>query len=157
MDIKNFLDGVCKEIKYESVRKPISEELESHIQEIKEDYIKLEGLEENVAEEKAIKQMGEPNEIGKKLNKIHRPKFDWKLMILVGVLMGFGIFISAIKQSELSNSYIGNTIIYMIVGLIIGIAIYFFDYRKLKKYSNVIYVLASIILLLPLIRIRVFY
>ena len=157
MDIKNFLDGVCKEIKYEPVRKPISEELESHIQEIKEDYIKLEGLEENVAEEKAIKQMGEPNEIGKKLNKIHRPKLDWKLMILVGVLMGFGIFISAIKQSELSNSYIGNTIIYMIVGLIIGIAIYFFDYQKLKKYSNVIYVLASIILLLPLIRIRVFY
>ena len=48
----------------------ISEELENHIEESKENYIR-DGLEEKEAEEKAIVQMGNAEEIGKKLNKIH--------------------------------------------------------------------------------------
>ena len=43
------------------------------------------------AEEKAVEAMGNPENIGKKLNKIHRPKFDWKLGIvsLIPTVMGF--------------------------------------------------------------------
>ena len=70
MDIKNFLDKVCGEIKYRPVRKGICEELKSHIQEIEEEYTNK-GIPENEAEEKAVLQMGAPEEIGKKLNKIH--------------------------------------------------------------------------------------
>ncbi len=39
MDIKGFLNNVCQEIKYEPIRKEIVDELENHIQEIKEEYI----------------------------------------------------------------------------------------------------------------------
>ena len=67
MDTKEFLNGVCKEIKYTPARKDIAEELETHIEEIKEEYLKS-GVIENEAEEKAILQMGEAEEIGKKLN-----------------------------------------------------------------------------------------
>ena len=148
MDIKNFLSKVCNEIKYEPVKESISEELNTHIQDIKENYISN-GLNEKHAEEKAVAQMGEAEEIGKKLNKIHRPKLDWKLIILIGILLGFGLCISVLKQPMTSNSHVRNTIIYIFIGVIIGTGIYFFDYRKIKKYSNIIYIISSILLLLP--------
>ena len=69
MQIKEFLDSVCEQIKYKPIRENIAEELKNHIEESKENYMR-EGLEETIAEEKAIEQMGEAQEIGKKLNKI---------------------------------------------------------------------------------------
>ena len=50
MDIKNFLDKVCGEIKYRPVRKGICEELKSHIQEIKEEYTNKDGNKVNTIE-----------------------------------------------------------------------------------------------------------
>ena len=40
LDIKGFLNNVCQEIKYKPIRKGIADELENHIQEIKEEYRK---------------------------------------------------------------------------------------------------------------------
>ena len=150
MDIKTYLNNVCKEIKYEPAKKAISEELELHIKEIKEDYIK-DGIDEKIAEEKAVHQMGSAEEIGKSLNKIHRPQLDWKLLILVAILMGFSLIISILKQPTGNDTYIISTIIYMLVGIIMGIGIYLFDYRKLKKHSFLIYLLATIIMIMPII------
>ena len=151
MDIKNFLDKVCGEIKYRPVRKGICEELKSHIQEIKEEYTNK-GIPENEAEEKAVFQMGIPEEIGRKLNKIHKPKLDWKLLLLMVILMGFGVFVAILKQPIMNENYIGSTIIYMTIGVILSIGIYFFDYKLLKKYSTVIYIIASILMILPMIQ-----
>ena len=146
MDIKSFLNNVCKEIKYEPAKKSISEELELHIKEIKEDYIN-DGLDEKTAEEKAVHQMGSAEEIGKSLNKIHRPQLDWKLLILIGILMGFSLFISILKESTGNDTYLVSTISYMVIGFIISIGIYLSDYRNLKKHSSLLYVFATIILL----------
>ena len=151
MDIKNFLDKVCGEIKYKPVRKGISEELKSHIQEIKEEYINK-GISKSEAEEKAVSQMGIPEEIGRKLNKIHKPKLDWKLFLLMIILMGFGVFVAILKQPIMNDNYIGSTIIYMTIGLILSIGIYFFDYKLLKKYSTMIYIIASVLMILPIIQ-----
>ena len=151
LDIKNFLDKVCGEIKYRPVRKGICEELKSHIQEIKEEYTNK-GIPENEAEEKAVLQMGVPEEIGKKLNKIHKPKLDWKLLLLLIILMGFGVFVAILKQPIMNDNYIESTIIYMIIGTILSIGIYFFDYKLLKKYSTTIYIIASILMILPIIQ-----
>ena len=151
MDIKNFLDTVKNEIKYEPIRKNIEEELKSHIEDAKDDLMSK-GLEENEAEEKAVEAMGNPVDIGKKLNKIHRPKFDWKLGILVLILLGYGIFI-AILQKDTSNSpnMVFNILKYTVIGLILCIGVYFIDYRKIKKYSTLIYIVATAIMLMPYI------
>ena len=151
MDIKNFLDKVCGEIKYRPVRKGICEELKSHIQEIEEEYTNK-GIPENEAEEKAVLQMGVPEEIGKKLNKIHKPKLDWKLLLMMAILMGFGVFVATLKQKNTNDNYIQSTIIYMIIGTILSIGIYFFDYKLLKKYSTTIYIIALILMILPIIQ-----
>ena len=128
MDIKNFLKIVCEQIKYAPARKGIAEELENHIQEIKEDYINC-GIKEIEAEEKAVAQMGKAEEIGKKLNKIHRPKFDWKLAILILILVGFGLLVAILKSNE-GYTYIGQELIYIIIGIALSVGIYFLIIEK---------------------------
>ena len=147
MQIKDFLDNVCEQIKYKPIREDIAEELESHIEESKEDYMK-EGIEEKLAEEKAIEQMGKAEEIGKELNKIHRPKLDWKLLLIVGILLCFGFLVVLIRVNNgldgyVSTSNIGKYLIFLVIGIVLGTIIYFLDYRKLIKYSNILYLIAT--------------
>ena len=149
MQIKEFLDSVCEQIKYKPIRKNISEELQNHIEESKENYIK-EGLEEQIAEEKAIKQMGEAQEIGKKLNKIHRPKLDWKLLLILMILLCFSGLVVLIKSRNdielfgMEGESIKKFIMFVIIGMVVSIPIYFINYTKIKKYSNLLYLLATL-------------
>ena len=149
LQIKEFLDSVCEQIKYKPIRKNISEELQNHIEESKENYIK-EGLEEQVAEEKAIKQMGEAQEIGKKLNKIHRPKLDWKLLLILMILLCFSGLVVLIKSRNdielfgAEGESIKKFVTFVIIGMVVSIPIYFINYTKIKKYSNLLYLLATL-------------
>lgn len=151
LDIKNFLNTVCNQIKYKPIRESISDELKNHIEEIKEELVSK-GMEPKKAEEKAINQMGSAEEIGKKLNKVHRPKLDWKLLILVIILIGFGLIVAILQQSTVKDNRIGKTCSYMIMGILLSIGIYFVDYRKMKNYSNLIYIIATLIMFLPFLK-----
>lgn len=142
---KEFLENVCNQIKYKPIREDISEELSLHIQEQKEEYIK-EGLGEKIAEEKAVSNMGEADEIGKKLNKIHKPKFDWLLFLLVAVLIGFGFLVTIIKQQKTGNYCLDTHIIFFIASFIICIGIYFLDYRKVLNHPGIIYGITTIMI-----------
>lgn len=137
LQIKEFLNTVCEQIKYKTIRNSISEELENHIKESKENYIQ-DGLEEREAEEKAIIQMGSAEKIGKSLNKIHRPKLDWKLLIILIILLGFGFLVAFTRASSTVSdgyNYIERYVSALIVGSIFSIFIYFIDYTKIMKYS----------------------
>ena len=154
LDIKGFLNNVCQEIKYKPIIKGIADELENHIQEIKEEYIET-GMNEAEAEEKAVKQMGEAKTIGKELNKVHKPKLDWKLLLITVILIYFGILVDMIRANNLlKNSITGEIIRYVIflgVGIIPSCIIYFTDYKKLKKYSNTIYIIATLSIFLAML------
>lgn len=140
MNAKEFLNNVSKEIKYKPANRPITEELENHIEEAKKDYL-CKGYSANEAEEMSVEQMGNAKKIGKELNKIHRPKLDWVLIGLIIILFSFRISLSVNSTTNYIN------VKYLIVGLICGTIIYFFDYRKTKNCSNLIYFTASMILI----------
>ena len=163
MQTKEFLNTVCEQIKYKPIRNSISEELENHIEESKENYIE-EGMQEKEAEEKAIAQMGNAEIIGKELNKIHRPRLDWKLLIILVVLLIFGFVISYIITENEHTEMMQNmkegvseyiTTNYMIkyacfVGLsfAIGIIIYLCDYKKIKNKPLILYIIATVVIIL---------
>lgn len=147
MRIKEFLDSVCDEIRYKPITADIQEELELHIKDGKQYYIEN-GFSEVEAEEKAVLNMGNAEEIGKRLNRIHRPKLDWILLILVGILVSFGILMAYITLKRTENiGRFGKHIGVLLIGIILGIFIYRFDYRKIKKYSLHIYIVTSIIII----------
>ena len=102
MNAKEFLNNVSKEIKYKPANKPITEELESHIEEAKKDYL-CKGYSANEAEEMAVEQMGNAKKIGKELNKIHRPKLEWVLIGLIIILFSFRISLSVNSTTNYIN------------------------------------------------------
>lgn len=153
MRTKEFLNEVCKQIKYEPASESIAEELEGHIEDIKSEYM-CKGYTEKEAEEKAIEQMGDAKQIGKKLNKMYGPKLDWKLLVLICILMFFGMLSAGILFKSVSQFTPGGLfenrlfiqyIIALAIGSILSGAIYFTDYKKISKYSLLIYI-AGIIL-----------
>lgn len=146
MQINEFLDKVCNQIKYKPIRNEIVQEVESHIKESKEDYIEK-GMHEKEAEEKAIVQMGNADEIGKRLNKIHKPKLNIQLLILVLILLEFGFLANYLDYTD---KWKLNFII-LILSVIPFVTIYFFDYRKLVKHSNLMYAIPTTMLLYSMI------
>ena len=154
MPIKDFLEKVCNEIKYKPIREEISKELENHIEEAKEGYMHKGENEEN-AINKAISDMGDAEVIGKTLNKIHRPKLDYKLFILLLILLCFTFLVAWIKTtshvfSEGEGPFFIKRIVYLIIGFILGLTIYFMDYTKIAKYSNYIYIVSSLLIIYTL-------
>lgn len=157
MNTKEFLDNVCSNIKYQPVSNQIKEELRTHIDEVKEEKIE-EGYSAKEAEELAVNQMGNAKEIGKKLNKIHRPKLDWITLILVIVLIFLsGSYMKFIPSNFFSAFYEKNVLelneiitakiecVLFSCAILFAIGLYFFDYRKICKHSKSLYILATLL------------
>ncbi|WP_270563852.1 FtsW/RodA/SpoVE family cell cycle protein [Clostridium beijerinckii] len=156
--IENYLKDVCSYIKNKDVHQEISDEIRNHISEITDEYIN-DGLEEVESIDKAIERFGSAYECGTRLNKVHRAKPDITTIILAMALASIGIF-TMYSMSENSSAVYDlalNNIIGLIIGGIIGIGIYFFDYRKLKKYSYYIYWLSIIILIISSMKANIYH
>ena len=89
--VAEFLKHVLEQIKYKKIHPYIRQELEDHIESLKEAYEK-EGLTEEAAYEKAITQMGDATIVGKELHEKHKPRCEWSLLILFSLLIGIGLF-----------------------------------------------------------------
>jgi len=162
MQIREYIDNVCNQIRYKPIRKEIAEELTNHLEECKENYIQ-DGMKETEAELNAVKQMGDAEKIGKQLNKIHRPKLDIKLILIIGMVLFFSILVVLTRVNSLNYSIIDSNgvnsveteqtqvskfFIALLLGIGASILIYFFDYRKLNKISNYLYIGATLSLIL---------
>ena len=160
MNTKEFIDKVCKEIKYKPANKQIADELKTHIEELKNDNL-CKWLSEDEAEEIAVEQMGDAQKIGKSLNKIHRPKLDWITFIISLAFICFGgqIYSLLDLKSYWTTNYSADWNIYykfacieLVLGVIFSIFIFFYDYRKILKYSKAIFILATILNIIAYIK-----
>lgn len=131
--ITAFLDEVCRHIKYKKIHEEIRAELTEHI---------LENAENgNICIEEAILQMGNSVEIGERLNKEHKPQTEWSIIVLgamISLIGGIIMYLSS-KFEDFRAVNFGRYSICAVIGLIVLIALYFFDYTKLKKLSLPIY------------------
>ena len=145
---ERFLAVVTGQIRSKEARIHIEKELDYHMKETKK-YWMDKGMTEIEAEEKAVKQMGDPQKLGVKMNKLHRPKADWLLLSLLAAVMVLGILpILALEESygEERDSFLQNKIIFGLAGLVLAIGIMFFDYRKLQKWGWVFFLIGAAIL-----------
>ena len=129
--VNEFIQKVLTKVKYKKVHPMLAKELYDHIECIKEDYCN-EGMEEEKAYEQAIQQMGEPEEIGTDLYRMHKPRTDWMVILLIGAVLAFGMYL--LKATGNEGSII-PMIVYSIVGMVGFFVCYFLNYQKLEKYS----------------------
>jgi rod shape determining protein RodA len=154
--IENYISTVCELVKNKDVHYDITLELKDHIQTLKEEYIDS-GLSEEAATEKAISHMGDPYLIGKQLDKTHKAKIGWGVLIpilafsLFGLLTMYFIQSTDVVAGADSIKMFQKNFIFFIIGIALMIGLYFFDYRKILPYSKYIYICSVIISFLQLV------
>lgn len=151
--VKQYLNNVCSQIKFKEVHKDIVAELKDHIQSFAEDNMEN-NMPEEAAIDKALSQMGDPHLIGKQLHTIHKPEPEWGILLFTLFFSIFGLvtmyFLETNKAVYNKNFYFPifqNSLVSYLIGISIMIALYFFDYRKLFKYSKPIYFITLFILI----------
>ena len=82
MRMDEYLNTVTEQIRCTKARELVTEELRDHILDQAEAY-ESEGMFEEEAMEKAVRDMGDPVETGVSLDRIHRPQVEVGILILI--------------------------------------------------------------------------
>ncbi|ARJ20777.1 cell division protein FtsW [Bacillus mycoides] len=142
---ERFVSEVTNHIKSKEAKSFVATELDFHLKQAKNMWMDK-GLSEEIAEDKAVEQMGSPIKIGRELNKLHKPKVDWFLIILLVAAMGLG-FLPIIALGH-TNDLLMNKVISVILGIATAVGIMLLDYRKLERLGWLFYTIGVLILLM---------
>ncbi|CAM4061713.1 FtsW/RodA/SpoVE family cell cycle protein [Bacillus paramycoides] len=142
---EHFLKEVTTHIKSKEAKSFVATELDFHLKQAKNTWIER-GLSEEVAEDKAVEQMGSPIKLGQELNKLHKPKVDWFLIILLVTAMGLGFL--PVLAFGYTNDVIMNKVIFAILGVVTAFGMMLIDYRKLERMGWLFYTIGVLILLI---------
>lgn len=143
MNRTSYLESLTGQIRDKHAKELVRAEMSAHIEDQKEAYL-LEGKEEGEAEALAVREMGDPVEVGARLDKIHRPKTNiWMLgamaaLTLTGIVMQ-SIICSVSADPYVASHYTTRTILFNLIGLCMMLSVYFADYRILGRYIWRIY------------------
>ncbi|HEK9103977.1 TPA: FtsW/RodA/SpoVE family cell cycle protein [Bacillus pseudomycoides] len=141
---ERFLKEVTNHIKSKEAKNLVATELDFHLKQAKNMWIEK-GLSEEVAEDKAVEQMGSPVKLGQELNKLHKPKVDWFIIILLVTAMGLG-FLPVVAFGH-TNDLLINKVIFVILGVVTAFGMMLIDYRKLERLGWLFYTIGVLILL----------
>lgn len=135
---ENFLDIICQQIKSKSIHKKIRKEYRDHLNDQAVAYMEK-GISKKQALEIAIKEMGNPIEIGNNLNKVHKPLISYSTILIILMFIAVSSLIQYLFSYSLTAKNIGpiksiDFIKYSLAGIILFIGIYFSDYTWLKKH-----------------------
>ena len=147
--METYLEKLLSQIRCKKARPYIAEELRGHMESQIEDNLSG-GMTYEEAEKNAVTDMGDPVEVGISLDKIHKPKIAWKLLVIVGILSLLGILLqqSVFSQPGYKDLEIGLQERYryaaegfgaaVAIGFLLMCVIYLLDYTVIAKYSRFI-------------------
>ncbi|MDR9852083.1 FtsW/RodA/SpoVE family cell cycle protein [Paenibacillus sp. VCA1] len=141
--IAAFLNQVCKHVRAKELHADIREELSSHVADRME-ILLGKGMPEEEAAAEAVRQMGDPNEIGRNLHRAHKPAVEWKILVIIAVMALIGIFgVFTVQQSGMYPQFGGalfeRKVLFTLMGMVCLMAFYFVDYRKIQKHSATLF------------------
>lgn len=147
--METYLEKLLSQIRCKKARPYIAEEIRDHIECQIADNLS-EGMSYEEAEKNAVTDMGDPVEVGISLDRIHKPKIAWKLLVIVGILSLFGILLqqSILSQPGYQELETWRQEVYryttegfvscIVIGFLLMCVIYFLDYTLIAKYSRFI-------------------
>jgi cell division protein FtsW (lipid II flippase) len=151
--VLEYVDEICSYVKFKKAHNEIKLEFLNHIEEKTEDLM-LQGMSEEEASKKALAEIGQADIIGKQLDQSHKTAPEWGLLSMTILFSLCGIVIAYLI---LANNIIDystpfyNSVVFNVIGYILLIGLYFFDYKKLEKHSLKIFIGITLILFLQLL------
>ncbi len=155
MSSEEFVLAVTRCIRAKEAHQQVAEELTNHLQESKQTWLRK-GYSEEEAEQKAVAAMGSASRLGKNMDKIHRPAWDFWLIGIISLLLAASfipIFLTDFQPqfgTDLTGYYVQHRLLHIVLGIGMIAVLMYFDYRKLQRFSLLLYV-SSILLLLFLL------
>jgi len=138
--VKEYLDIICSQIRYKKIHAEICEEIENHINDQIEAF-KAQGDNDETATIKAIEQMGDPVVIGTELDRVHRPKPEWSIIVLTFLLLAAGNFLRFFTSPQESNGLelYYKQLIFTAIGFALMVLCYYVDFTLIGKYPKLIF------------------
>lgn len=87
-----YINQICNQLRWKKARAVIQREMEAHLCDQYDSLVKS-GMPEKAAVEETLRRTGDAVEIGAGLDRVHRPKPSWDLLILTGILLLTGLAI----------------------------------------------------------------
>ena len=144
---EEFIKTCTEQMRCKAMRSVVEEELIAHIEDQTEAYLQ-EGMEEEKAELMAVKQMGDPIEIGTSLDRVHRPKMDWKTFGIILALAAAGLLVQAVMNRQgiaIEQNHLSTYIKSTAVGMALMVLICYLDYTILGKYPRTIWCIMTLL------------
>lgn len=141
-----YLSKMTEQIRYRKIRPQIRDEFEKHILDQQEQFMK-DGMHRQEALRMAIIEMGDPVSVGAQLDRIHRPKMDWRMLGLVGILSVLGLIVQQLLEDggKVNGAHVwmagmdGQRLLLVAVGFGLMFLLGAVDYSFLSKRGWLLY------------------
>lgn len=138
--VEEYIRIVAEQIRCKKARGLVSDEIRAHIEDQAFVY-EEEGIEKEQAVAKAVKDMGDPIEVGISLDRIHRPQMAWGMAAFMAVIGMFSILVHifiGINDPALGMNHIIRQAVYTIIGFVFMFFVCFVDYSIIAKSVKII-------------------
>lgn len=141
--MEEFIRKLMEQIRCAKAREGVAQEIEAHIMDQAAAYEK-DGVSHEEAVAQAVREMGDPVEIGIELDAVHRPKLDAALlgMTFVGSILGL-LFFRALDSSYLFPRQCLFTLLGF--GVVVGVCL--IDYTFIGRWGSLLYGAVTVLLL----------
>lgn len=136
--MEEYLNILLEQIRCRKAKPAIEKEMRDHIED-EAAVLAAGGMEETEALKTAIKEMGDPIEVGISLDAVHRPRPAYEIIGLIAFLsaLSFGLHcVIGLDNGELGGHYILTSALERIVGFAVMMLVYLLDYSILAKFAK---------------------
>lgn len=134
MELSEYLALLSAQIRSRKARTFVQEEISAHIEDQTEAFQEM-GMEPPEALAESIRQMGDPVKVGMEMDRIHRPRTDWKTLIIIILFSLAGLAVQYHMSADANYNQFFRQCIYTGLGLLLMIGVYFIDYTLIGKYT----------------------
>lgn len=131
MGKEEYLDIMRTQIRSEKAGDTVVEEINAHMEDQTE-ALEQKGMSRQKAEVEAVREMGDPVETGIALDRIHRPRMEWRFVVLILGLSLFSIILQGILGARILQ------VVFSLGGCGIMFLICYMDYSVIGKYARAI-------------------
>ena len=141
--MEEFIRILTEQMRCAKARDGVARELSAHISDQAEAFEQA-GMEHDKAVAKAVREMGDPVEIGVWMDRIHRPQVNWRMLLVTFALSVMGILcLMPVYGVERGGFRQG---LFMLAGFAVMAAVYFVDYSIIGRIGAAAYLVMSIAL-----------
>lgn len=137
--VMEYLEIVRQQIRWKRAQPIVLGEIKDHITDLK-DALLDGGLDEVTAIDKALTEMGDPVLVGEQLDYVHKPKPDWILFVLTGVMLILGSAAQGFIDSTLDSAWtFAQQMVWGGIAITAMLSAYFADFTIIGKYPKLVF------------------